>query len=79
MQTHHSTSPLPPPTDFKDTTHEFKESYSYYRHGYSPVTHRCDNKVSNMLNDDNVNACCLMLNLDDASTEQRTYINWGAD
>ncbi|XVF51168.1 hypothetical protein PTKIN_Ptkin04bG0162600 [Pterospermum kingtungense] len=53
---------------FKDTTNEFKESYNYYRHGYNlghrhgniPVTHRGDDKVSNMFNDDNVNACCLM-------------------
>ncbi|XP_075651208.1 heavy metal-associated isoprenylated plant protein 30-like [Castanea sativa] len=53
---------------FKDTTHEFKESYNYYRHGYNigdrhgniPISHRGDDKVSNMFNDDNVNACCLM-------------------
>lgn len=53
---------------WKDTTHEFKESYNYYRHGYNlgdrhgslPATHRGDDKVSNMFNDDNVNACCLM-------------------
>lgn len=53
---------------FKDTTNEFKESYNYYKHGYNvgerygniPVTHRGDDKVSNMFNDDNVNACCLM-------------------
>ncbi|KAJ4825744.1 Heavy metal-associated isoprenylated plant protein 30 [Turnera subulata] len=53
---------------FKDTTREFKESYNYYRHGYNrpdrhgniPVTFRGDDKVSNMFNDDNVNACCLM-------------------
>ncbi|XVF53221.1 hypothetical protein PTKIN_Ptkin05aG0082600 [Pterospermum kingtungense] len=53
---------------FRDTTNEFKESYNYYRHGYNlghrhgniPVTHRGDDKVSNMFNDDNVNACCLM-------------------
>ncbi|KAE8672391.1 B3 domain-containing protein [Hibiscus syriacus] len=53
---------------FKDTTNEFRESYNYYRHGYNhghthgyiPVTHRGDDKVSNMFNDDNVHACCLM-------------------
>ncbi|XP_040988791.1 heavy metal-associated isoprenylated plant protein 30-like [Juglans microcarpa x Juglans regia] len=53
---------------FKDTTHEFKESYNYYKHGYNvgdrhgniPVSHRGDDKVSNMFNDDNVHACCLM-------------------
>ncbi|KAJ9148179.1 hypothetical protein P3X46_030259 [Hevea brasiliensis] len=53
---------------FKDTTKEFKESYNYYRHGYNvgdrygniPVTHRGDDKVSNMFSDENVNACCLM-------------------
>ncbi|KAK3010969.1 hypothetical protein RJ639_010849 [Escallonia herrerae] len=53
---------------FKDLTSEYKESYNYYRHGYNagdkhgniPVSHRGDDKVSNMFNDDNVNACCLM-------------------
>lgn len=53
---------------FKDTTNEYKQSYNYYRHGYNvgdkrgnvPITHRGDDKVSNMFNDDNVNACCLM-------------------
>lgn len=53
---------------FKDTTNDFKESYNYYRHGYNrsdrhgniPVTQRGDDRVSNMFNDDNVNACCLM-------------------
>ncbi|XP_059443441.1 heavy metal-associated isoprenylated plant protein 30-like [Corylus avellana] len=53
---------------FRDTTHEFKESYNYYKHGYNlgdrhgtiPISHRGDDKVSNMFNDDNVNACCLM-------------------
>ncbi|CAK7357509.1 unnamed protein product [Dovyalis caffra] len=53
---------------FKDTTSDFKESYNYYKHGYNladrhgtlPVSHRGDDKVSNMFNDDNVNACCLM-------------------
>ncbi|KAB2067001.1 hypothetical protein ES319_A09G197000v1 [Gossypium barbadense] len=54
---------------FRDTTNEFKESYNYYKHGYNlghrhgniPVTHRGDDKISNMFNDDNVNAaCCLM-------------------
>ncbi|ESW15961.1 hypothetical protein PHAVU_007G117600 [Phaseolus vulgaris] len=53
---------------FKDTTHEFKESYNYYRHGYNlpdkhgtiHVSHRGDDNVSNMFNDDNVNACSVM-------------------
>lgn len=53
---------------FKDTTSEFKESYNYYRHGYNlperhgtmHVSHRGDDNVSNMFNDDNVNACSLM-------------------
>ncbi|KAI3469056.1 hypothetical protein Pfo_025719 [Paulownia fortunei] len=53
---------------FKDMTSEYKESYNYWRHGYNaadrhgslPVTHRGDDKVSNLFNDDNVNACCLM-------------------
>ncbi|KAL7191055.1 hypothetical protein ACSBR2_023183 [Camellia fascicularis] len=53
---------------FKDLTNDYKESYNYWRHGYNvgdlhgtiPVTHRGDDKVSNMFNDDNVNACCLM-------------------
>ncbi|KAE8712805.1 putative lysine-specific demethylase JMJ14-like isoform X2 [Hibiscus syriacus] len=53
---------------FKDTTNEFRESYNYYRHGYNlghrhgniPVTIRGDDNVSNLFNDDNVNACSLM-------------------
>ncbi|KAJ9549713.1 hypothetical protein OSB04_022256 [Centaurea solstitialis] len=53
---------------FKDTTNEYKESYNYYRHGYNlgekhgniHVSQRGDDKVSNMFNDDNVNACCVM-------------------
>ncbi|XP_061342629.1 heavy metal-associated isoprenylated plant protein 30-like isoform X1 [Gastrolobium bilobum] len=53
---------------FKDTTNEFKESYNYYRHGYNlperhgtiHVSRRGDDDVSNMFNDDNVNACSLM-------------------
>lgn len=53
---------------FKDLTNDYKESYNYWRHGYNvgerhgtiPVTQRGDDKVSNMFNDDNVNACCLM-------------------
>lgn len=53
---------------FKDTSNEFKESYNYYRHGYNlgdrhgnlHVSHRGDDKVSNLFNDDNVNACCVM-------------------
>ncbi|RDX72391.1 Heavy metal-associated isoprenylated plant protein 30 [Mucuna pruriens] len=53
---------------FKDTAHEFKESYNYYRHGYNlpdrhgtfHVSHRGDDNVSNMFNDDNVNACSVM-------------------
>ncbi|KAF8379836.1 hypothetical protein HHK36_029285 [Tetracentron sinense] len=53
---------------FKDMTNDYKESYNYWRHGYNvgdkygiiPVSHRGDDKVSNMFNDDNVNSCCLM-------------------
>lgn len=53
---------------FKDMANEYKESYNYWRHGYNiadrhgslPVTHRGDDKVSNLFNDDNVNACCVM-------------------
>ncbi|KAL2543755.1 Heavy metal transport/detoxification superfamily protein [Forsythia ovata] len=53
---------------FKDMTTDYKESYNYWRHGYNasdkhgtlPMSHRGDDKVSNMFNDDNVNACCVM-------------------
>ncbi|XP_010676940.1 heavy metal-associated isoprenylated plant protein 30 [Beta vulgaris subsp. vulgaris] len=53
---------------FKDRTHDYKESYNYYRHGYNvgdrhgtlPISSRGDDKVSNMFNDDNVNACSIM-------------------
>ncbi|GFP92542.1 hypothetical protein PHJA_001398400 [Phtheirospermum japonicum] len=45
-----------------------KRATNYWRHGYNaadrhgslPVTHRGDDKVSNMFNDDNVNACYIM-------------------
>ncbi|KAL9679674.1 hypothetical protein QQ045_017540 [Rhodiola kirilowii] len=53
---------------FKDTTSDFKETYNYYNHGYNlahrhgnlPPTHRGDGKLSNLFNDDNVNACSVM-------------------
>ncbi|KAJ4876183.1 Heavy metal transport/detoxification superfamily protein [Raphanus sativus] len=53
---------------FVDPSKEFKESYNYYRHGYNgteqhgniPVGSRGDDRVSNMFNDDNVNACRVM-------------------
>lgn len=53
---------------FKDTASEFKQSYNYYKHGYNlgdrhgniPVTVRGDDNVSNLFNEDNVNACSLM-------------------
>ncbi|KAH7664476.1 Copper chaperone domain-containing protein [Dioscorea alata] len=45
----------------------FRESYNYYRHGYNgdkhgnvPVPHRGEDPVSNMFNDDDVNACSVM-------------------
>lgn len=56
---------------FKDMTNDYKESYNYWRHGYNdvhgdkhgsiPVTQRGDDKVSNMFNDDNVNATCSIM------------------
>ncbi|KAL5993132.1 Heavy metal-associated isoprenylated plant protein 30 [Asimina triloba] len=52
---------------FRDERNEYKASYNYWRHGYNGdkhgimhATHRGDDKVSNMFNDDNVNACSLM-------------------
>ncbi|XP_049376750.1 heavy metal-associated isoprenylated plant protein 30-like [Solanum stenotomum] len=53
---------------FKDMNSEYRDSYNYWRHGYNVadkhgnlhVTHRGDDKVSNLFNDDNVNACCIM-------------------
>ncbi|XP_072963260.1 heavy metal-associated isoprenylated plant protein 44-like [Typha angustifolia] len=45
----------------------FRESYNYWRHGYNgdkhghvPVPQRGEDKVSNMFNDDDVNACHVM-------------------
>ncbi|XP_074561937.1 heavy metal-associated isoprenylated plant protein 44-like [Curcuma longa] len=46
----------------------FRESYNYWRHGYNgpdnhghaPAPHRGDDRVSNMFNDDDVNACNVM-------------------
>ncbi|KAK9093701.1 hypothetical protein Scep_025170 [Stephania cephalantha] len=53
---------------FKDLTNDYKESYNYWRHGYNVSerhgvlhsTQRGDDRVSNMFNDDNVNACHVM-------------------
>ncbi|CAM8954028.1 unnamed protein product [Rhodiola kirilowii] len=53
---------------YKDTGSDFKETYNYYKHGYNLAhrhgnilpTHRGDDKVSNMFNDDNVNGCSVM-------------------
>lgn len=51
---------------FKDEN-DYRQSYNYWRHGYNGdrhgqihVSHRGDDKVSNMFNDDNVNACSVM-------------------
>ncbi|KAJ0968909.1 hypothetical protein J5N97_021786 [Dioscorea zingiberensis] len=45
----------------------YRESYNYWRHGYNgdkhgnvPVPHRGEDPVSNMFNDDDVNACSVM-------------------
>ncbi|XP_072988191.1 heavy metal-associated isoprenylated plant protein 44-like [Typha latifolia] len=45
----------------------FRDSYNYWRHGYNgdkhghvPVPQRGDDRVSNMFNDDDVNACRVM-------------------
>ncbi|XP_008808277.1 heavy metal-associated isoprenylated plant protein 44-like [Phoenix dactylifera] len=45
----------------------FRDSYNYWRHGYNgdkhghvPVPQRGDDRVSNMFNDDDVNACHVM-------------------
>ncbi|KAL8064681.1 hypothetical protein ABFS82_01G106000 [Erythranthe guttata] len=53
---------------YKDMTVDYKESYNYWRHGYNAadkhgslhITHRGDDRVSNLFNDDNVNSCTLM-------------------
>lgn len=53
---------------FRDIN-DYKESYNYWRHGYHdpskhgaiPITNRGDDKVSNMFNDDNVNATCSVM------------------
>ncbi|KAK8946192.1 hypothetical protein KSP40_PGU017150 [Platanthera guangdongensis] len=45
----------------------YRESYNYWRHGYSnaekhgniPANHRGEDHVSNMFNDDDVNACSI--------------------
>lgn len=52
---------------FKDEE-TFRGSYNYWRHGYNNgdkhghirETHRGKHPVSNMFNDDNVNACSIM-------------------
>ncbi|KAF0916232.1 hypothetical protein E2562_000813 [Oryza meyeriana var. granulata] len=57
-------------TSAKDYFHDeesFRPSYNYYRHGYNgdkhghlPEPHRGADPVSNMFNDDDVNACSIM-------------------
>lgn len=57
-------------TTAKDYFHDqesFRPSYNYYRHGYNgdkhghlPEPHRGSDPVSNMFNDDDVNACSVM-------------------
>ncbi|KAF7056013.1 hypothetical protein CFC21_068987 [Triticum aestivum] len=57
-------------TTAKDYFHDqesFRPSYNYYRHGYNgdkhghlPEPHRGSDPVSNMFNDDDVNACSIM-------------------
>ncbi|CAD5195188.1 heavy metal-associated isoprenylated plant protein 44-like [Musa acuminata AAA Group] len=57
-------------TTAKDYFHDeesFRDSYNYWRHGYNgdkhgrlPVTQRGEDAVSNMFNDDDVNACSVM-------------------
>ncbi|RRT48729.1 hypothetical protein BHM03_00060058 [Ensete ventricosum] len=57
-------------TTAKDYFHDeesFRDSYNYWRHGYTgdkhgrlPVSHRGEDAVSNMFNDDDVNACSVM-------------------
>lgn len=57
-------------TSEKDYFHDeetFRESYNYWRHGYNgdkhgriPAPHRGEDRVSNMFNDDDVNACSVM-------------------
>lgn len=51
---------------FKDEN-DYRDTYNYWRHGYNGdkhgnihVSHRGDEKVSNMFNDDNVHACTIM-------------------
>ncbi|XP_020260746.1 heavy metal-associated isoprenylated plant protein 30-like isoform X2 [Asparagus officinalis] len=45
----------------------FRDSYNYWRHGYNGdlhghmhASHRGEDRVSNMFNDDDVNACSIM-------------------
>uniref|UniRef100_A0A0E0GBA3 HMA domain-containing protein n=1 Tax=Oryza nivara TaxID=4536 RepID=A0A0E0GBA3_ORYNI len=57
-------------TSAKDYFHDeesFRPSYNYYRHGYNgdkhghlPEPHRGADPVSNLFNDDDVNACSIM-------------------
>ncbi|EPS64308.1 hypothetical protein M569_10477 [Genlisea aurea] len=53
---------------WKDVSNEYRESYNYWRHGYTAgdkhgsllPTARGDDKVANIFNEDNVHACSLM-------------------
>ncbi|KAJ6822667.1 heavy metal-associated isoprenylated plant protein 30-like isoform X1 [Iris pallida] len=53
--------------DYFHDEESFRESYNYWRHGYNgdkhgriPAHHRGEDRVSNMFNDDDVNACSIM-------------------
>ncbi|KAG0457136.1 hypothetical protein HPP92_022293 [Vanilla planifolia] len=54
-------------TNYFQDEEAFRESYNYWRHGYNgdrhgnlPASRRGEDRVSNMFNDDDVNACCIM-------------------
>ncbi|PKA46575.1 Heavy metal-associated isoprenylated plant protein 26 [Apostasia shenzhenica] len=56
------------PANYYRDEETYRESYNYWRHGYNdgdkhgklPASHRGEDPVSNMFNDDNVNACSVM-------------------
>ncbi|KAK1285290.1 hypothetical protein QJS10_CPB20g01601 [Acorus calamus] len=54
-------------TDYFRDEESFRDSYNYWRHGYNGDKHgnipdacRGNDPVSNIFNDDDVNACCVM-------------------
>ncbi|KAG6501546.1 hypothetical protein ZIOFF_041427 [Zingiber officinale] len=64
----------------------YRDSYNYRKHGYNgdlhglvPETHRGDDRVSNLFNDDDVNACSLIVKMVNGSLFHYRKSSWPAE